>query len=206
MTNGSWHVRGEYFEACSCDYMCPCVYTNMTARPTQGYCGVTLIFHVNHGHSGDVSLDGLNFAVLGYAPGIMVEGNWTVGLIIDERASEAQANALAGIASGQAGGPMANLGPLLGNFTGIERRPIEFIKNGMTFSASIPDMVDQAIEGSPSPVAEGEPMYLDNVAYPVNSRLGLATASQAHTHGLGIDWDATSGKTNGYFAPFDWSA
>jgi hypothetical protein len=206
MTNGSWHVSGDYFEACSCDFLCPCVYTNMTAKPTQGHCDVGLIFHVNHGHSGDVSLDGLNFAVLAHTPGIMSEGNWTVGLIIDERASDAQTEALTGIASGQAGGPMANLGPLLGNFAGMERRPIEFKKNGMSYSVSIPQMVDEAVEGVPSPIAEGEPIYLDNTVHPANSRLGLATASRGHIHAFGIDWDATSGKANGHFAPFDWHA
>src|SRR5437763_10645188 len=142
MSTESWHVSGDYFEACSCDFLCPCIYTNLSATPTQGFCDVGLIFHVDHGQAGAVSLDGLNFVVLASTPGPMGEGQWKVGLIIDERASEEQTQALTGIASGQAGGPMANLAPLLGEFAGVERGPIEFHKDGMSHSVSIPGMIE----------------------------------------------------------------
>ncbi len=204
MTASSWYVVGEYFEACSCDYLCPCIPSNLGAQPTQGHCDVGLVFHVEHGHSGDVSLDDLNFVVVAHTPGVMGSGDWTVGLIIDERASSEQTDALASIASGQAGGPIAALGPLIANFGGIERRPIEFKKDGMSRSVSVPGMLDEAVEGVPSLVVEGDPLYIDNVAHPANSRLALATASRAHIHAFGIDWDETSGKTNGHFASFDW--
>ena len=49
--------------------------------------------------------------MIGYTPGVMLEGNWSVGLIVDERATAEQEQAIAAIASGQAGGPMAALGP-----------------------------------------------------------------------------------------------
>jgi hypothetical protein len=205
MANGPFHVSGDYFEACNCDFVCPCFASNLTAKPTHGYCDFGLVFHINHGHSGDISLDGLNFVVLTHTPGIVSEGNWTVGLIIDERASEEQAQALAGIASGQAGGPMANVAPLVGTIAGIERRPIEFKKDGMSRSVKVPGALEEVIEGVPSTVAEGEPLYLENTFHPANSRLALATASETHFHAFGIDWDDTSGKTNGHFAPFDWS-
>jgi len=29
MAETAWHVHGDYFESCSCDYLCPCIYTNM---------------------------------------------------------------------------------------------------------------------------------------------------------------------------------
>jgi hypothetical protein len=179
--------------------------SNLTATPTKGHCDVTLAFHIDHGHAGGVSLDDLNFIVVGHTPGVMGAGDWTVGLIIDERANDEQAQALAGIASGQAGGPMAGLAPLLGSFAGIERKPISFSKSGMSYSVTVPGTVDQAIEGYPSPVVEGEALFLDNTVHPANARLALATASRAHTHAFGIDWDETSGKTNGHFAPFDWT-
>ncbi len=56
----------------------------------------------------------------------MIDGNWNVGLIVDQRADEKQSAALASIVSGQAGGPMANLAPLIGQFLGVEPRPIRF--------------------------------------------------------------------------------
>jgi len=165
---------------------------------------VAIAFRVDQGQFGNVSLDGLGFVVVAQTPGVMGEGNWTVGLIVDERATSEQADALTAIASGQAGGPMAGLAPLIGTFAGVERKPIEFTVEGMSRSISVPDLLDQAAEGVPSPVAEGEPLYIDNTLHPVNSRLALATAPRSHIHAFGIDWDATGGKTNAHYASFAW--
>ena len=49
-------------------------------------------------------------------------------------------------------------------------------------------------------------MYLDNVGHPAASRLALAKASRSHLHGFGINWDDTSGRNNGHFAPFAWKS
>jgi hypothetical protein len=52
----------------------------------------------------------------------------------------------------------------------------------------------------------GEPISLDNVAHPVNTRLALAHATRSHLHAFGLDWDDDSGRNNGHFAPFSWQA
>jgi hypothetical protein len=49
-------------------------------------------------------------------------------------------------------------------------------------------------------------IYLDNVAHPAATRLALAKASRGHMHAFGINWDDTTGKNNGHFAPFSWSS
>jgi hypothetical protein len=199
----AWQIRGEYFETCSCDYLCPCVTSNLTARPTQGWCTFAFVQHIDQGRFDDVVLDGLNFAIIGRTPEEMAKGNWTVGVITDERGSPEQQQAIVAIVSGQAGGPMAALGGLIGTFAGVEARPISFEKDGHRLAASIPEMLDEALEGMLG--ASGtEPMYVDNVPHPVNSRLALAHATRSHVHAFGIDWDNTSGHNNGHFAPFDW--
>jgi hypothetical protein len=199
----AWQIRGEYFETCSCDYLCPCPTSNLTARPTQGWCTFAFVQHIHQGHFDGVQLDGLNFAIIGRTPEAMAQGNWTVGVITDDRASPEQQQAIVSIASGQAGGPMAPLAGLIGNFAGVEARSIRFDKDGLKRAASIPEMLDQALEGVAG--ANGsEPIYLDNVGHPVNTRLALAHGTASHVHAFGIDWDNTSGKNNGHFAPFDW--
>jgi hypothetical protein len=205
MANVQWQVSGEYFEACSCDSVCPCPTSGLAARPTKGSCDAGLVFHVDRGRYGDTALDDLSFAVLLHTPGPMVEGNWTVGLVLDERASAGQREALTTIASGQAGGPMAALGPLIGRFAGAESKPIRIESSGMKRSVSIPGMLDLAVEGIPGARA-AEPIWLDNVGHPAASRLALAKASRGHMHGFGIDWDDTSGRNNGHFAPFAWTS
>ena len=113
--------------------------------------------------------------------------------------------ALTAIASGQGGGPIAALGPLVGRFGGAEARPIKFEGSGMRRSVSIPGVLDIAIEGVAG-ASPGQPIYLDNVGHPAATRIALAKASRSHMHAFGIDWDETSGQNNGHFAPFDWSS
>jgi len=205
MANVSWQISGEYFEACSCDSVCPCPTSGLAARPTKGSCDAGLVFHVERGRYGNTTLDGLNFAVLLHTPGPMIQGNWTVGLVLDERASAPQREALTTIASGQGGGPMAALGPLIGTFAGTEAKPIRIETSGMRRSVSIPGMLDLDVEGIPG-ANQGEPIYFDNVGHPAASRLALAKASRSHMHGFGINWDETSGRNNGHFAPFSWKS
>ncbi len=205
MANVEWQIRGEYFEACSCDFVCPCPTSGLAARPTKGHCAVGLVFRVDRGQYGNTRLEGLSFAVLADTPGPMIQGNWTVGLILDERATKEQREALTTIASGQGGGPMAALAPLIGRFGGAEAKPIKFEMSGMRRSVSIPDVLDIAIEGIAGAKPD-EPIFFDNVGHPAASRLALAKASRSHMHGFGIDWDDTSGRNNGHFAPFAWSS
>jgi hypothetical protein len=205
MATVQWRISGEYFEACSCDSVCPCPTSGLAARPTQGYCAAGLVFRVDQGRHGNTSLDGLSFAVLLRTPGPMVEGDWTVGLILDERASAAQREALTAIASGRAGGPMAALGPLIKNFAGAETKPITIRMDGMRRSVSIPDVLDLDVAGIAG-AKQDEPIYLDNLGHPAARRLALAKASRSHMHAFGIDWDDTSGRNNGHFAPFAWAS
>lgn len=205
MANVAWQISGEYFEACSCDFVCPCPTSGLAARPTQGFCDAGLVFTIGRGRYGATTLDGLSFAVLLHTPGPMIDGNWTVGVVTDDRASAPQREALTAIASGQGGGPMGALGPLVGRFGGAEAKSIRIEKDGMRRSVSIPGVLDIAIEGVAGANA-GEPIYLDNVGHPAATRLALAKASRGHMHGFGIDWDDTSGRNNGHFAPFSWSS
>lgn len=206
MAHPAWQVSGEYFETCSCDYVCPCILDNMAAKPTKGECTFAMAFQINRGRFGDVSLDGLGFAVVGSTPGVMGEGNWKVGLVIDERATAAQEQAITGIGSGQAGGPMAALGPLVGTFLGAEKKPIRFEKDGLKRAATIPGVLDQAAEGVPSASKPGEPIFLENTAHPANARLALMHAVRSRLTIFGLRWEDTSGRNNGHFAPFDWQA
>lgn len=205
MNATAWQISGDYFETCSCDYLCPCITSNLTAQPTKGHCDVAIVFHIDQGHYGHVTLDDLNFVLIAHTPDVMGKGDWSVGVITDERAAAEQQQALMSIASGQAGGPPATLGPLLGQFLGSESKPIHYQKNGMSRSVSIPGMLDQACEGVPSPIKPDEPLYVDNTLHPANSRLALAHAVRSHLHVFGLNWDDTSGKNNGHFAPFNWA-
>ena len=105
MADGRWRLKGEYFENCNCEILCPCIVQGGPAVPTEGHCDVGFAFHISEGQFNEVSLNGLNFVVAAYTPGVMGEGNWTTAAYIDEKADQDQRDALARILSGEVGGP-----------------------------------------------------------------------------------------------------
>jgi hypothetical protein len=164
-----------------------------------------MAFQIDRGQYEAVSLDGLGFIVLGLTPEAMGKGNWSVGVIADERASAVQRDAITAIASGAAGGPMGALSPLVGSFIGVESGAIRFDRDGTKWSVTSPKLVDMAAEGAMgiNPNAT-EPLHLENTGHPAADRLALAHASRSHVHALGLEWDDVSGQNNGQYAPFSW--
>ena len=207
MATPAWKVSGQYYETCSCDFVCPCLPGQMAVRPSKGSCTFAMAFQVGRGNYGTVLLDGLGFIVLGFTPEEMAKGNWSVGLITDEQATAEQRDALTAIASGAAGGPMAALSGLIGKFLGVESAPIRFDRSGATWSVEASNLVDMAAEGAMG-INPGttEPLHLDNTGHPAADRFALAHALRSHVHALGLTWDDVTGKNNGQYAPFSWQS
>ena len=205
-TSTTWHLSGDYFENCNCDVVCPCLVSPaspLSARPTQGACDVALVFHIDAGRYGDVSLDGLSVAVIAHTPGAMAAGNWTIAAYIDERADDRQTAALGAIFGGAEGGPMAAFAPLVGTHLGAKKVPISFAIQGKARSVEIPGIMHMAVEPLPTlhPSGEiwgaaGHPAAPDKLAFAVG-RAGSTFADH------GMRWD-NSGK-NGHYARIDWS-
>jgi hypothetical protein len=206
MSGTNWQLSGEYMESCNCDYLCPCIYTNPQGEVTYDNCTAALIFRIDKGQSGGVSLDGLCFALLICSGKVMADGNWIFAAVVDARADAAQRQALAAIVGGDAGGtPGMIRANLVSDFRGVEFKPITFAMEGLKRSVSIPDILSFEIEGVASRNRSGEPFFIDNTAHPANRRLALARAKQLHVHGFGLDLDMVGKGNNGHFAPFAWT-
>jgi hypothetical protein len=68
----------------------------------------------------------------------MTDGNWRVGVFVDDGATEDQFDKLVQVFSGQLGGPMAGLAPLIGEMLGVERATIDVDEDGLrTASGSV---------------------------------------------------------------------
>jgi hypothetical protein len=164
-----------------------------------------MAFQIERGAFGGVGLDGLGFIVVAHTPEEMAKGNWSVGLITDERASVEQRDAITAIASGGAGGPMAALSGLIGKFLGVQPAPIQFARDGGKWSVKSPGILEMAAEGAKGiNPANPEPLHLDNTGHPAADRFALARASQTRIGAFGLAFDETSGRNNGQFAPFSW--
>ena len=207
MSTPAWHVSGLYYETCSCDFICLCIPAGMAITPTSGTCTVAMAFQVERGQFGHVSLDNLGFIVVALTPEAMGKGNWEVGIIVDERASGEQRDAIGAIASGAAGGPMAALSGLVGTFLGLQPAPINFDRLGHKWTVRAADAVNMSGTGvvGISPDAQ-DPIHFDYTGHPAADRFAIAHASASHIHALGLSWDDVSGKNNAQYAPFSWKS
>jgi hypothetical protein len=93
-----WTIQGKEFVNCNCSYGCPCQFNGL---PTHGYCEAVGGFQVDKGFHGDTPLDGLKFAGIFRWPGPIHEGKGEAAVVIDERATPKQREALLRIISGQ---------------------------------------------------------------------------------------------------------
>lgn len=101
-----WSIEGREFTSCNCAYGCPCQFN---ALPTHGDCQATVAIQIDKGHHGDTKLDGLRVAGVFRWPGAIHEGRGEALAIVDERANEAQRDALLRILTGQDTEPGATI-------------------------------------------------------------------------------------------------
>ena len=94
----SWTIKAKEFVNCNCAYGCPCQFN---ARPTHGNCRAFQALQIEQGHHDDTRLDGLRAVGVLAWPGAIHEGNGEAQLIIDQRATPAQRDALLRILAGQ---------------------------------------------------------------------------------------------------------
>jgi hypothetical protein len=200
----SWSIEGRYFENCSCEVVCPCT-ASLVLGADNDDCRVVLAFHVDRGEIDGVDVADLTVAPVAQTPKYMNEGNWKLGLLIDDRASELQAEKLAAVFTGQLGGPMGALLPLVGEVLGVERVPMEFSSEGGRHRLKLGDLGEAAAEDVvPFGVEGGRPAQLTGVFHPAGSELTIAKAaddSGVSVFGLSFG----GGGKSAFSRPFAWS-
>jgi hypothetical protein len=176
----------------------------MSLGATGDRCRVTLVFNIEDGEVEGTDVGGLVVAAVADTPKVMSEGNWRLGVVIDERASEEQAEKLGGVFSGALGGPMEALGPLIGENLGVERLPIEVSEDGLKHSVRIGDAVDFEIEDVvPFGAEGGEPVRVTGIFHPVGSELTVSRATRSRIDAFGVQYEGRAGFSASEFA---WSA
>jgi hypothetical protein len=171
---------------------------------TNDYCRVTLVFNIKDGEIEGTDVSGLKVAAVADAPKVMTEGNWRLGLFVDEDASDEQAGKLSAVFGGQKGGPMEAITPLVGEMLGIERARFELEEDGLTHAVKIGDAVDFEIKDIvPFGVETGEPVRLVGVFHPASSEFNAAEAQRSKISAFGIEYE---GKTGISASEFAWAA
>ena len=199
----TWKLEGTYFENCNCEWVCPCTVSSLTAPATQDRCQVVLIYHVDSGDIEGVDVGGLSVALVADTPRMMTDGNWNLGLIVDSNASHEQADHLGGVFSGQRGGPMAALAPLVGTVLGVERADIEYNDDGRRHSARIGEGISIEVEDFAPPGLGGETLTrLVGVFHPSATTLTIAKPISSRISAFGMEFHS-DGKS-AFSAPFVW--
>ena len=199
----AWDLRGSYVETCSCELMCPC-NLSFDHGATYDFCRVTLVFNIREGEVDGTDIGGLRVAMIADTPKVMTEGNWRLGVFIDEGATDEQLDKLVKVFSGQLGGPMAGLAPLVGELLGVERAAIEVDEDGLRHSVRVGDAIDFEIQDIvPFGVETGEPVRFSGMFHPVGSDLTMAEAKRSRIDAFGIRYE---GKTGLSKSEFSWAA
>lgn len=203
-----WHAAGDWFDVCSCNVPCPCVFAQ---PPTDNACDGILAWHIREGRYGDVELDGLNVLAVSHFQGNIWEGETKadMGIYLDERADERQREALQSIFGGMAGGWPAGFADLIGELRGTEFVPISIqVDDDLAYwRAEVPGHVVARAEALTGPTTPpGARVQLVNapgaeVGPGQVATWGIGTAGDVDAFGFQMNLVGSSSK---HF-PFDWS-
>jgi hypothetical protein len=139
-----YNLQGTLLEACSCKVLCPCW---IGEDPDQGTCDTFLSYHFDRGEINGVDVSGLSMVLIAKVPGnVLVPKSWKVIVLIDDRATDEQVQALTDAYTGKLGGPLADLAQFTGEIVGLERVPITHKVKGGSGVLKAGDYVTAAME------------------------------------------------------------
>jgi hypothetical protein len=196
----AWTLKGKVVIACNCDYGCPC---NFNARPTKGKCEGGWTWHVEEGRFDDTDLCGLNFSVYANWPGAIHEGDGEAVILVDERADDAQREAIATLVSGDVGGPWGVLGWTWPTVHGPIAVSYHVQINGMETRVQAGDVLEVQMEPVRNPVSGAETLASVTLPSGIILKQGDLGRSAAFRVQAGFSYDHS-----GQYAavgPFDYS-
>jgi hypothetical protein len=171
---------------------------------TYDFCRVALVFNIREGAVEGTDISGRKVALVADTPKVMTDGNWRVGVFVDDGASDAEFDQLVRVFGGQLGGPMAGLAPLIGEMLGAERAAIEIVDDGLRHTVRIGDAVDFEIKDIvPFGVETGQPVRFSGMFHPAGSDLTMAEAQRSRISAFGIEFE---GKTGLSSSSFSWAS
>lgn len=188
----AWQIEGDYIASCTCNVVCPCPVDGTPNDPNgKGECTGVAVFHVDSGTLDDTDLSGVNFGLVNFFPSNISAGNWKLGVVVDEGATEAQTAAIGQILSGDVGGPFADFAPLVGENLGLERMKVGFSADG----GSIGGMSDFSWE--PFRGADGSPTTVKNGPFAFAPEYSIGR-TKGKSSVFGLEFDSNYGES-GHF-------
>lgn len=182
----SWSMSGNYLANCDCLGVCPCPVGQKPSSQS-GQCTGVGVFHIDRGECDGVDLSGLDVALYNLFPDVLTAGNWTVGVVVSENASDQQLDAIDRIFRGQEGGPFGDLSALYRTYAGTERGAVSF-EGGDRPRASVQGSSDLSFE--PLLGADGStPTTVKNAAFGFAPEFKIGTGSGSSNR-FGLSYDS----------------
>ncbi len=172
-----YNLQGTLLEACSCNVLCPCW---IGEDPDGGACNAFLGYHFDKGEINGIDVSGLSLVMVCQIPGnVLTPKSWKVLVLMDDKATNEQAQAIADAYTGKLGGPLADLSQLVGEIMGVERVPIahdvrggagEIAAGEHWLTAAMqpyhgPDGTATTLRDSVFSTIPGSPAYVSKAAY-----------------------------------------
>ena len=202
MSDRQWHLAGNGYEFCNCDFGCGCNFGGFP-NSKDGSCRALVGLHITRGRCGDVDLSGLKCAAIVEWPKAIHEGNGKAVFVVEPSIADAQLEALASIFGGKLGGmPWELLGPTF-EVVGLEKVKITIEGEGRKSTFRAEGVAEGRGDSFKNPVTGEE--HLANLDLPDGFIWTRGECGQG-------TWNAKSGpislgfdKTNWIFYTFDWS-
>lgn len=151
----AWEAEGTIFESCNCALICRC-HIHYSNPSDHDNCLFYWAVHIDRGSSGGLALDDLNAVIVGKTPKLMLDGDWTQAIYLDERASDPQRSVLERIYTGAAGGAWAVLAGFVGRRAETLHVPIRYVDDGRTKSMEIEDLFSAKVQSIRGADRKGE--------------------------------------------------
>ena len=137
-----YSLQGALLEACSCNVLCPCW---IGEDPDKGTCDAFVAYNFDKGKMNGVDVSGLTMVNVCKIPGnVLTPHSWKVLMLVDDKATDEQLQALQDAYSGKLGGPLADLAQLVGEVIAVERVPITHTVRGGEGTLTVGDGLVEA--------------------------------------------------------------
>lgn len=155
----AWMLKGRYVTTCTCTNVCPCSTASAPPDNPDGSsnCWGAGVFNVREGNLDDTDLSGMLVGLKVHFPEIVSNGNWQIAAVVDQSASEEQANAIERIFSGQVGGPFADMAGLVSQFS-LERASLSYSDDSISIGGG--SLSYEALKGQ-----DGSPTTMSNASF-----------------------------------------
>jgi hypothetical protein len=187
----AWKISGTYLANCNCNLICPCP---IDGPPTSedGQCRGHGVFQIKEGEKDGTDVSGVSVGFVNLFPKNLTAGGWKFGIVVDDGASDEQAQALETIFKGEDGGPFADFAALTDEWLGMERAKVTF-SGGDTPSHSIGDS-SCTFEPLPGPEGSDTHTSVSNAmfGFAQEYRIGRAPGKMSN---LGIEFEGIYGET-----------